>query len=224
MPVVAAVGTVLLIVFLLWFAVGTQRNISRGNDLLRWLQRGLPALGSRTTLRWLGSTAVQLEIVQAREPLAAAQVNVVLEPRDVGWLWAWARRRGRRDFLVLRGTLDGPPRFEMEIGGERGWTGSDRLERLDPDAWEQTAWEDADGPVELAHSGRADASDVAAVRDLWDRLGATGRPVWRVSIRNQAPQLEVHVEPPGSPAEGAGAEALIDAFRDLARLATRRRS
>ena len=39
---------------MLWFALGTQRNISKGNELLRWLQTGLPMLGRKATMRWLG--------------------------------------------------------------------------------------------------------------------------------------------------------------------------
>ncbi len=43
-----------------WFAVGIIWNIRRGNAVLRWLQTGLPRLGERTTLRWLGSSVVAM--------------------------------------------------------------------------------------------------------------------------------------------------------------------
>lgn len=218
MPVLAAVATVVVIAVLLWFAVGTQRNISRGNELLRWLQGGLPQLGRRTTLRWFGSSAVRLDIVEPDPPFAAVQVSVVLEPRDLGWLWAWGRRRGRRDFLVLRGTLPGPPRFELEAGG-RGWTGRDALDRLDPAHWSRAEWRDGGGPIEVAHSAGA---DVEPVRRGWDALAAETRAVWRLSIRNVPPQVEAHVEPPDPGSGDTDAAALIGAFRDLGRLAVRR--
>ncbi|MGH9210132.1 MAG: hypothetical protein ACRD2C_05555 [Acidimicrobiales bacterium] len=222
MPVVAAVGTVLLITFMLWFAFGTQRNIARGNDLLRWLQGGLPLVGRKTTLRWFGSSAVQLEITEAKAPYTAAQVNVVLEPRDLGWLWAWARRRGRRDFLILRGTLAGPPRFEVEVGGSRGWTAGDRLDRLDPDAWVRARWEDADGAVEVAHSGRATNADLADLHQSWDDLAGVVGSLWRVSVRNLAPHVEVHLEPPTVQGDDAAdPAALVGAFAALGRLVTR---
>jgi hypothetical protein len=220
MPVVAALGTLLVIVFLLWFAMGTQRNISRGNELLIWLQGGLPLVGSSTTLRWYGSSAVQLDIVEAKPPFASVQVNVVLEPRDIGWFWAWARRRGRRDFLILRASLPEPPRFDIEAGGRRGWTGNERLERLDPHHWEQARWEDTFGPVEVAHSASVDGDDVAATREVWDRLAAATGGVWRLSVRNLQPHLEVHVEPPDR--DAVQADALIEAFHDLGQLACRR--
>jgi hypothetical protein len=223
MPVVAALGTVLLIAFMLWFAFGTSRNISRGNDLLRWLQGGLPLVGRKTTLRWFGSSAVQLEITEARTPFTAAQVNVVLEPRDLGWLWAWARRRGRRDFLILRGTLPEPPRFEAEAGGHRGWTGTDRLDRLDPEAWHRTTWEDATGPVEVAHSDRVEPDDLDALRRAWDRMAGASGGLWRLSVRNLAPHVEVHLEPPPLQGDGAADPAeLVGAFTELGRSVMRR--
>jgi hypothetical protein len=221
MPMVAALGTLLVVGFLLWFAVGTQRNISRGNELLVWLQHGLPLVGARTTMRWFGSSAVQLDIVEAREPFIKVQVNVVLEPRDVGWLWAWGRQRGRRDFLILRGTLPDPPRFDIEAGGRRGWTGNERLERLDPHAWEQDRWEDGIGSVEVAHSSGVSPGDVAATRRVWERLARETGGVWRLSVRNLPPHLEVHVEPPDR--DEVAARSLISAFQDLGRLVARER-
>jgi hypothetical protein len=216
MPVVAAVATVVVIAFLVWFAVGTQRNIGRGDDVLRWLQGGLPQLGERTTLKWFGSSAVRLDIADAKPPFRSVQVSVVLEPRDLGWLWAWARRRGRRDFLILRGTLGGPPRFEVEAGDRRGWTGGDGLDKLDPEAWERTTWP-ADRPVEVAHT---DGADVDPVRTAWDELAGAAGAVWRVSIRNVPPLVEAHVEPPDLTASGdEGASELVGAFRRLGRLA-----
>lgn len=227
-----AVGTIVVLVLLLWFALGTQRNLSRGNALLRWLEGGLPRLGAKTTVRWLGSSAVVLQIVDPVAPFEAVQVNVVLEPRDVGVLWAWARQRGRRDFVILRGTLPAPPRFDLEAGGAgRGWTGADRLRRLDPGAWERRHWEDATGPVEVAHSDTAGNDDLAQVETSWCQLAEATSGVWRLSIRNLAPHVEVHLRPPaltgagdeGEGREGADADAasVIGAFLDLGSLARR---
>ena len=205
-------GYALLLVLLgmmLIFTLGTRRNIRRGNALLLWLQEGLPLLGARTTFRWLGSTAAVLRIERAREPFRDAEVVVVLEPRDVALLWAFSRRRGRRDFVILRGSLRQTPRFELEAGDERGWTGSDRLRRLDLDAWHRADW----GEVRVAHSPGADPE---AARTVWDRLAEASGGVWRLSVRRDHPHLEVHVLPPDreSPAEG-----LIEAFREAGRTA-----
>jgi hypothetical protein len=211
LPPVGYALMLLLIAVLLIFALGTRRNIRRGNDLLRWLQAGLALLGQRTTFRWLGSTAVVLKIAEAKTPFREAEVVVVLEPRDVSLLWAWARSRGRRDFVILRGWLRRPPRFEIEAGDERGWTGTDRLKRIDWETWVEADW-GLDG-VRVAHTSEADPVEI---RRLWEALTDASGGVWRLSIRRDRPHLEVHVVPPRP---GVGSEQLVEGFRDLARAA-----
>jgi hypothetical protein len=212
MPDLPALGTAALvlvvIVFLLWFAFGTQGNIRRGERFLQWMQGGLPILGSRTTVRWLGSSAVELKIIEPRAPFHEAATLVVLEPRDLAWLWALGRSRGRRDFLILRGRLERSPSFELEAGHPRGWTGSDRLDRLDPASWETAEW----GDIRVAHTQGADS---ATIRRFWDELASLSGGVWRLSVRRDNPHLEVHVLPPDL--ETATAEPLFERFRDLAR-------
>ena len=213
-PILFSLLTIALLVVLLGFAFGTHRNVRRGNDLLRWLQEGLPLIGERTTLKWLGSSAVQLDITEPRTPFTEAQIVVVLEPRDVGWLWAWARSRGRRDFLILRGRLERSPRFEIEAGDSRGWTGRDRLDKLDLDSWTQADWGDEN--VQIAHTTDADSE---AVRSVWEELRSKTGGVWRLSVRRTSPHLEVHILPPDG---DAPADLVIRAFTELADMAVTR--
>jgi hypothetical protein len=119
-------GVLLVAVVLLWFTIGTQRNISTGNRLLRWLQDGLGVLGPRTTLRWLGSSVAELRIVGPLPPFREALVMVVLEPRDLGALWSLARSRGRRDFLVVRLNLVRAPRMAVDLVDPTAWTAGDQ--------------------------------------------------------------------------------------------------
>jgi hypothetical protein len=203
----------LVVIVLVWFAAGIQWNIRKGNLLLRWLQQGLPLLGRRTTLRWLGSSVVELKIAEAAAPFVAAEVLVVLEPRDVGPIWGWGRLHGRRDFLILRGRLERPPRFEVEAGDRRSWTGRDTLRRLAPSAWQHDDWGDAN--VYVAHSGGR-APEVA--RRHWEDFQRSSHGVWRLSIRRTPPHLEVHLMPP-DPAR-VGAEPIFRTFRDLSRTLT----
>jgi hypothetical protein len=205
--------TALVMIAVLWFAVGMQWNVRKGNVLLRWLQGGLPLLGRRTTLRWLGSSVVELKITEAAEPFLDAEVLVVLEPRDVGLMWGWGRLHGRRDFLILRGRLERPPRFEVEIGDRRGWTGRDALQRLALSEWQQADWGDAN--VQIAHSGGR-GPEVA--RRLWEEFRRTSSGIWRLSIRRTHPHLEVHVLPP-NPGR-TDAKPLFQTFRDLSRAVT----
>ncbi len=207
-----ATAILLLLAVMLWFAVGTQRNISRGNHLLRWLQGGLPSLGRRTRLRWLGSSAVELGLVDPPSPFREVTVVVVLEPRDVAWLWALARRRGRRDFLILRARLERPPAIEVEAGDPSAWTGTDRLRGLDPDAWEEL---DPAGWAGLRVL-RSPGAPTEPVREAFAAIGAASGGVWRLSVRREPPHLEVHVLPP-DPA--VGADRLVRAFVELARVA-----
>ena len=218
MPDLPPYATVLLLalvgVFLV-FALGTNRNVRKGNDLIKWLQGGLPLLGARTTLRWLGSTAAIMQIREAKDPFREAEVVVVLKPRDVTFLWAWARAKGREDFLIFRGRLRGAPAFELEAGDRRGWTGMERIGRLDLDTWLEADWDDPN--VKVVHSRDADP---AVARRAWDQLAAATQGVWRLSIRRDNPNLEVHLLPPDTAA--VPAERLVEAFRSLAAAIVRR--
>jgi hypothetical protein len=210
-----AAAILLVLVVMLWFTWGTQHNISRGNALLRWLQSGLSVLGPRATVKWLGSSAVELGIVEPAPPFAEASVVVVLEPRDVPWFWAWSRRRGRRDFLILRARLDRPPRLELEARDEAGWVGADRTASIDEGTWVR-AGRDRAGLTVFHEPG----ADPAPVLSLFDRLAEASGGVWRLSVRRGAPHLEVHVRPPEA-AGAPGAEGLLGAFADLARTVIR---
>lgn len=201
-----AIAIALLLVVMLWFTFGTQRNIRRGNDLLAWLQGGLPLIGPRTTLRWFGSSAVELTIVEPSEPFRDVTVVVVLEPRDVGLLWAFARSRGRRDFVIFRGNLRRPPRFSADVGDRVGWTG--RLDAADAGV-RQAEW--ADGVVVHIDAG----ADETLVRESWQRLGQASGGIWRLTIQPVVPHLEVHVLPPDK--ASVAADGLVVAVLDLAR-------
>jgi len=202
----------LVLIVLLWFAGGIQWNIRKGNALLRWLQGGLPLLGTRTTLRWLGSSVVELKITQPNQPFLDAEVLVVLEPRDVGLMWGWGRLHGRRDFLILRGRLPQPPRFEVEVGDRRGWTGREALRRLSLSEWQQADWGDPN--VQIAHSGGR-APQIA--HRLWDDFRKTSSGIWRLSVRRTHPHVEVHLMPPDT--ARIGAERLFEIFRELSHAA-----
>jgi hypothetical protein len=211
MPDLGAVGPAialaLLLVVMLWFTFGTQRNIRKGNALLAWLQGGLPLIGPRATMRWLGSSAVELTIVEPVDPFRNVTVVVVLEPRDVGLLWLFARSRGRRDFVLLRADLRRPPRFSADAGDPSGWTG--RLDASADTGWREIAW--ADGVVaNLDHN-----ADEALVHEAWRQFEQVTAGIWRMTIQPVVPHLEVHVRPPDR--DSVGAERLTRAFLDLAK-------
>ncbi len=206
----------LVVLVLVAFALGTGENVRRGNAILRWLQAGgLPVLGPRTTLRWLGSSAVELRIVEPPEPFRSVTVTVVLEPRDLPWLWLLSRRRGRRDLVIFRADLRRAPRLELQVADPAGWTSGETVRSLgDPDeAWRQLPWR-----IEGAAGWRGQG-DPSRLKATIERLAAAGR-LSRLSISQTVPHLELHVRPP-DPAR-LPAERLTRSFRELAGLLAER--
>ena len=208
----ASLAIALLAAVMLWFAFGTQRNIRRGNELLAWLQSGLPMLGERTTLRWLGSSVVELRITQPAEPFREAQLLVVLEPRDLGALWALAHRRGRRDFLIVRTRLVRAPRFSADVADPASWTMGDVRHRW---AGEDTAstWSGTwDGTaLEARHDATARLDEL---RGWWKQLADVSGGVWRLSVSPTVPHVELHLLPPPA---GVSSVRLLGALREVAR-------
>ncbi|HEX2221540.1 MAG TPA: hypothetical protein VHK06_03365 [Candidatus Limnocylindria bacterium] len=211
-PILSAALLLAMLGVLLWFTVGTQRNIRRGNDLLRWLQDGLPALGRRTTLRWLGSSVAQLGLVDAREPFRELELLVVMEPRDLGALWALARARGRRDFLIVRGSVRRAPRRHALAVDPAGWTAGHAAVPGEPSLARHETWSDGEGrPIDLSYD---DPDDGEFVRERWNRLAALGVAPWRVAVRPIVPHLELHLA--GPQIERVGSARLLETVRRIA--------
>ncbi|TME12481.1 MAG: hypothetical protein E6I65_03475 [Chloroflexi bacterium] len=207
--IVTFLAIALLLMIMLSFAFGTQWNIRKGNARLRWLQPALPVLGERTTLRWLGSSVVQLDLVEPRDPFREVTVMVVLEPRDVPLLWLFARAGGRRDMLILRASLRRAPRLEVEAVAAGAWIKAS-------DDEEVATWPAISFPNDIRATAvpGSDPASVAAVRRAWERLATASGGVWRLSIRRTVPHLEVHLRPSSDP--GAPPMKVVDTIRDLA--------
>ncbi|HEY6105711.1 MAG TPA: hypothetical protein VIV59_07005 [Anaeromyxobacteraceae bacterium] len=200
--------TVLALVLLAWFAAGTIWNVRRGHELMRWMRGGLPLLGERTTVRWLGSTAVEVVIRQARPPFEEAAVVIFLEPRDVPWMWALSRGRGRRDTLIIRAKLRKAPRADLEALDRASWSGRDALRSMGGGEWSVREPAARRG---LATFYRAPAalSRADAMLEVAARAGLTVR---RLSVRQGGPHLQIHVDPPDG---GVSASDFFEAVRAL---------
>ena len=131
MTVLIGAAAVLLVA---WFAAGTIWNVRLGSQVMRWMQEGLPVLGSRSTVRWLGSSVVELVINEGKAALASAAVVIFMEPRDLPW-WPLSRMQGRRDTLIIRGVLRRTPSVELEALDPASWSGRDALRRLSEKRW-----------------------------------------------------------------------------------------
>jgi len=192
---------------LAWFVAGTIWNVRRGRQLMAWMQGGLPRLGARTTVRWLGSTAVELVIREAEPPFARAAVVVFLEPRDVPWMWALARARGRRDTLIVRGELRRPPPLDLEALAPGSWSGRDARHGLPPGEWTR-----GEGPGGLELWTQVPAA-AGLARALLAEAAEAGLEVRRLAARRSSPHVTLHLAPP---AAGAAADGFFEAVRALA--------
>jgi hypothetical protein len=210
--IVTVLAVVLFVGFFLWFAIGTQFNIRRGNAFLRWLQGGLPLIGRRTTMRWLGSSAVELVIAEPAAPFRHVTLILVLEPRDLPWLWAMTRTRGRHDLLIVRADLRSAPRADLEVAQADSWSArlpiqaGDAMVALEQVDWPAGRWGDVDA---RASSG---VDRPRAVR-AWAALDEASAGVTRMSVRRTVPHLEIHIRPPG---ESGPADRLLQAVRQVA--------
>ncbi len=173
-----------------WFAAGTSWNVSRGSAFMRWMQDGLPALGGRTTVRWLGSTAVEMAIRDGKAPFASLTLVIFLEARDMPWMWALGRARGRRDILIIRGVLRRAPQFELEALDAASWSGRDALRRVPPE-W-QVRQAAASGVV--VHYGSDTALSYADV--LLAEARRAGLVIKRLSVRRAEPHFQIHFSLP----------------------------
>jgi hypothetical protein len=205
---VTALLAAIAIVLVGWFAAGTILNVRRASALMRWMQGGLPLLGERTTVRWLGSTAVELVIARARPPFQQVTLVIFLEPRDMPWMWALTRRGGRRDTLILRARLEGAPADDLEVLDPESWSGRDALRRLGGAEWSVRAPASA-GDLPVHHVGARALARADALVEVARRAGLTVR---RLSVRRTEPHLQLHVDPPSL---GGGAAEFFQAVRAL---------
>jgi hypothetical protein len=175
-----------------WFAGGVIWNIRRGNAVLKWMQIGLPAMGEKTTLRWLGTSAVELGIAKAKPPFRRFEMALIMEPRDVPWLWFFSRRRGRRDMLIIRGLLGGAPRLEYELISPESWTGRSALRLAEQGQWGSQALEDL---IFTAPKASLPVSSQGAPQ-LLETVRRIHPHPWRLAVRREFPQLELHIPLP----------------------------
>jgi len=194
-----------------WFAAGTIWNIRKGRLLMRWMQDGLPVLGARTTVRWLGSSAVEMVIRDANAPFTGATLIIFLEPRDMPWMWAIGRSRGRRDILIVRGVLQRAPANELEVLDPASWSARDALPRV-PANWLKRSPTTAQGPV-VHYANAAALNDADILLGLAERAELT---VKRLSVRRTEPNFQLHV---ALPDEQQPARAFFEAIRAIAECA-----
>ncbi len=194
-----------------WFALGMIYNLRRGDAMLKWLRGGLSKVGERTTFRWLGSSVAEMVINQAKRPFRQLTILLVLTPRDVPFLWAWALLRGRRDTLIFRGQLGAAPKVDLELGDPRSYTGRMALHDVARRGWESQPFGDLrlmapTGYMDLARS---------TVESLAEPKTALSLAYSRFALRRVPPHFEVHMPFPDP--HQRDADEYFESLRTLAR-------
>ncbi len=202
-----------VVLILGWFAIGTQWNIRKGDSVLKWLQDGLPVIGERTTMQWLGSSVLKLNIEKANEPFRSAETLIVFEPRDVVLLWGWARMRGRRDLFIFRSELRSQPQFEIEALEPGAWS-TDGIEKsVKKNRWQHV--ETAGGPAPNHLSIYCPGGDsVTSAADLVNRASKKVKKVVGISVRRDRQTFELQY--PLSRVNALPAKELFSEIKQLA--------
>jgi hypothetical protein len=181
-----------IIIVLGWFALGITWNLRKGNAVLRWMQAGLPQLGERTTMRWLGSSAIELVIGKARSPFKQVTLLAVMEPRDIPWLWLISRFQHRRDVLIIRAQLQTAPTYEFDLIAPNAWNETKQASQPEARRWAIEPLDDLNfgAPATTRSLSRAIAVEALPV-------ARQAQPqVWRLSARRSDTQLELHISLP----------------------------
>ena len=180
-----------LAAFLLgWYVVGLYLNRRRAGQLVRQVRDSIQSYGGTATIRWIGRSAFRIEATQLRAPLTGLGVSLLLEPRETFLLWLVGRWSGRRDWLMLSVTLDGVVKgaFEVYHPKRRGAMDSAREVR-------ELGWQTAALPGRPELTSAAPGPDGRALAQ--ETLSALrGVDVWRVRVRNKAPQLTISLPIP----------------------------
>jgi hypothetical protein len=180
-----------LAAFLLgWYFIGLYLNRRRAGQLVRQVRDSIQPFGGAATIRWIGRSAFRIEAEQVHAPLTGLGVSLLLEPRETFFLWLAGRWSGRRDWLMVSATLDGVVKgaFEVYHPKRRGAMDSAREVR-------ELGWQTAALPGRPELISAAPGPDGRALAQ--ETLSAMcGVDVWRVRVRNKAPQLTISLPIP----------------------------
>jgi hypothetical protein len=191
-----------------WFAWGMIFNLRRGEKVLRWMQGGLPRIGERTTFRWLGTSVAELVIAHAKTPFRRLETLLVLSPRDVPWFWLLALVQGRRDTLIFRAHLSVAPRVDLDLADPTIWTGRMALRQATQRGWESGSYQ---GLQLMAPPGLLNLA-----QNTLSTLSVPGEQLasrfWRLSLRRNAPHLELHIPFPDTRQDANQWFAALQAF------------
>ena len=189
-----------------WYAIGTQYNVRLGKHALVWLQKGLPLVGEKATLHWVGSSTVEVKILKANDPFRSAEVLIVLQPREIPFLSLWNGKRVPRDQVIFRMQLRAAPKFELDA----------RLPTLAREREDGRGgkWTPVQGGV--ANNMSADVRGQISpfsINHLILQASLDGLTLTRLKVRRTVPNLQVHFLLPNF--EEVSIRRVIESLRQL---------
>ncbi|HEY67636.1 MAG: hypothetical protein DRI79_13380 [Chloroflexi bacterium] len=161
---IAIIGLCLFLA--LWYGGGHLYNRRRGQRLFHWLERGLEMLGGEVEAGWIGSPAsgARINVIHAAPPFRRLEITLLLENREIPFLWLFDRLRGKRDWLIIRATLRSPRRGEMEVGSAKR-----KAARRREQPW---TWQEGPHGLAVAYQGPGAQKQVAALEPWLEAYGA----------------------------------------------------
>lgn len=181
---------ILCIGLMAWYAMGTWLNRRRAMSIVHDLRTGLGDLGDRLTYQFRPSTGLDIKVGQPKPPYARVRVHLMLEAREVLFLWLVNHYlRGRRDQFIIEADLTRRPDTEVLVVDPGVPLGKLALSR---------AHERGQATRPVATRSGTDLQRWASTKP-GERLAADfarngtppGMPLWVLATQKKSPQLVV---------------------------------
>ncbi len=166
----------------IWYGAGHIYNRQRGQRLMRWVHGGLDALGEEWQAGWIGSPAsgARINVRRGHHPFRRLELTLLLENREIPFLWLLDRLRGRRDRIIMRATLRSPRHGEVMAF-------SNGPSDLGSEAW---TWEESSADLRVASRGRQGQRMAESLMPWFTRYGSH---IHRFHWRKQDPHINLQL-------------------------------
>jgi hypothetical protein len=101
--------------FAAWFGVGSYINRQRIGKVANWVRDGVRPFAGRASIRTIGTNAFTISVEDSKAPFRELHVTVLLESREMPFVWLWNRIRGHSDIIYFRADLQKTPYRPLEI-------------------------------------------------------------------------------------------------------------
>ncbi len=103
------------VVFVTWYGVGSYINRQRIGRAANWVRDGVRPFAGQATIRTIGTNAFTISVQDSTPPFRELHVTVLLESREMPFVWAWNRIRKHTDLIYFRADLQKLPYRSLEV-------------------------------------------------------------------------------------------------------------